>query len=94
MHRSVDCTAKQIINAGYKLAVKMKSQNLKKMLELIDSTEEETCPVCEGDCKDFNLCLKHVKSIIDGDNFHIEGVEKCGKCAGHHPYKIPKKCQE
>ena len=31
-HRSVDCTGKKIINEGYKLAVSMKSENLKKML--------------------------------------------------------------
>ena len=94
VHKSVDCMEKQIINAGYKLAVCMKSQNLKKMLELIDTTEEERCPVCQGDCKDFNMCLKHEKFIKDGDNFCIEGVEKCGKCGGQHPYNIPKKGQK
>ena len=51
VHKSVDCMAKQIINAGCKLAVHTKSQNLKKMLVLIDMTEEERCPVCQGDAK-------------------------------------------
>ena len=71
-----------------------KSQNLKKMLELIDTTEEERCPVCQGDYKDFNMHLKHAKFIIDGHDFHIEGVEKCGKCGRQHPYNIPKTCQK
>ena len=86
--------AKQIINTGYKLAVHTKSKNLRKMLELIHTTEEERCSVCKGDCKDFDMCLKHAKFIIDGDDFRIERVEKCGKCGGQHPYHILKKCKE
>ena len=58
---------------GLKLAFSTESPNLLRLIQEIEETEEEICPVCKKDtCEDPYICLKAGKFIVVGDDFQIE----------------------
>ena len=97
VHALMDCEGEEVANAGYKLAFAMRSKTFFEMLEKIDNTEEEWCPVCkEEDCEDPYSCLKQAKFTPVGEenDVVIDVVPKCTKCQKRHPYDVPDECKD